>query len=90
MEFSQEIVPVQGRYGACFCPIVGICLSYSCLAVQVGIEPVISPGAQVMKKGSGAVPLYPGIEVIKRAEGKSKNRDKQLTFIVRVIKSTQF
>jgi hypothetical protein len=83
---GREIVTVQGGYGVLFAVMVQILLSITRVAVQFVSEPEICHGCRSLITSSARVRVQRPLRICLRCRSKSKNRDKQLTHIVRVIR----
>jgi hypothetical protein len=84
--FSQKIVTVQGGYGTCFCsPGTKLVEHYACRGTKLIASHIIIPGYKILY-GAGARSRFIPLQFpVLGAGANCKNRDKQLTFIVRVI-----
>jgi hypothetical protein len=83
--FSREVVTVQGGYGTCFCSHgTNFIEHYESRGTELIASHIFIPGYKticVAVARSGFITSYQAVLV---AGTKCKNRDKQLTFIVRV------
>ena len=82
--FSQKAVTVQGGYGTCFCsPGTKLAEHYECRGTSYLTNADLSRYCYFVNS-CGAVRICQALRFCLTARNKSKNRDKQLTHIVRV------
>ena len=85
--FSQKMVPVQGGYGTCFCrPGANLIGGRTCRGTNMIESSHLSRYCYFINS-SGAIAVQ-ALRICHECRSKSKNRDKQLTFIVRVRRSS--
>jgi len=85
--FSQKTVTVQGGYGTRFCsPGTKLVEHYEYRGTKLIASHIFIPGYKILCVAvvrSGFIPIY---KAVLEAGANCKNRHKQLTFIVRVIR----
>ena len=88
--FSHKAVTVQGGYGTCFCsPGTKLAEHYECRGTSYLTNGELSRYCYFVNS-CGAVRICQALRFCLTARSKSKNRDKQLTHIVRVMRSIFF
>ena len=84
---SQKTVTVQGGYGMCFCsPGTKLAEHYECRGTSYLTNGELSRYCYFVNS-CGAVRICQALRFCLGGRSKSKNRDKQLTHIVRVMRS---
>ena len=85
--FSQKFIPVQGGYGTCFCrPGANLFGGRTCRGTKLIVSSHLSRYCYFVNS-SGAIAVQ-ALRIYLGSRNISKNRDKQLTFIVRVRRSS--
>jgi len=88
--FSHKAVTVQGGYGTCFCsPGTNLAEHYECRGTSYLTNGELSRYCYFVNS-CGAVRICQALRFCLGGRSNSKNRDKQLTHIVRVMRSIFF